>query len=1215
MSQEAKAAGSGRQVKLPLKHLTEISSQEIEQLIGTQCRLIPMQQWEIDSLLDVCKNKFSIEKGFALVYEYAGHIDRIKQLLDKQSTNYNLVYGQLSSSNATEEENANMLATLLEINSELLREICSWRRLQWCPRPVLSRPLSEAGSHSTNGSRKNKKTTIQATLRSQSQHIIPLLSNTVISRLSPFHLAILIAPNVDFEEAKHFFATDQRTMFTVEQIFTAVRNIMFLEDGVAVTYRYFHPKGSSSSGTGSDAYDTFPLLRLSYPDSKFPSEKFKWVWDSERVYRISAGVLYFNTGGMGISHSHAENDSLDRDPGQGRYLSDSYERTRSGERVGVTVEASLGDMSLGWHNPSQYHDTPLFPTSESLVYAGGADLGSIAETSTTNNLRWQGPSVSDSERYSKGGGEIAQGRLHSAESRFPIDNELLQRFEMALSRVEEVQNQHKELLMSSPVHSAAPSINHPSFERLEKALSRVEEAQHHHKELLLSSPIHTGATNKSSGLERSFETSSTSSSFGRISFPHSPSRVSFLNDNSSPSGEFSKSGSPSRNGMTASKGLKRADMFLSQSQNKRLMLSSKKYCSTLIQSMVRRRLAKKRVVRLRKEQYQNKRIAHHRQTIYNPHKGRAAAAMTIQRRVRGMLGRIRILRIISAGMHINASYRKYLAYLNLRRYLRRIDRPLNVHFGRITNLPAYVHNSSVQVKIKMSVYWSPLLHIMLPDDRRKIAQSQLPQIIVYTKHHDVHRTFTPEEIAELEKKSSSKKQQPESLTPAVDPKIDPASGRRHFDPPTINRDRSPSVLAKQGTFPVFPGSKPTPAKVDDSYTSDKSDDSSSSSDDDLTGHGSSLIKFTRGFTKLQRKVSERIGLIERVKSRPPIPAGSTCEVKFDETIQIPSCHGNSVLKLELYNQDDKKVATGYIVLSECGGLMIWREKITAHIIPLNPSARRDSKFFKPAAARVSSGSSGVQAKKNRNVKEPQTIPIDAAFLNATISTGTPLKSRCGWTNLKALGNGSICRKIRSVSKGVEGLWTVNWQKLYLSLDGQGLFIYESKLHSEYIINIPTIDIVGVICNKGEILESKNSKISNADNMDVSVDIRSGNSVETITMRFSDSGTRVSWVLILEKIAGENADTIPHLSKFGFASIRAALNGSRKMSMASMTIPPLGISAYRIHQEKEKEKEKKNDIKPIIALPFLNKREDPLAQFNGKKFADIRAQLRAHVEAK
>lgn len=124
------------QLGLPLSVVSRLSDDEKSKLISQQCTLLQIDDFETDSLLNMCADKGKISKGFGLVYRFAGLVDEIRdtlsefiQILSSRSSPNTLSGSKL----ALGTFHNNLYLVMLK----LVYLLSNWRRMQWVPRPIL----------------------------------------------------------------------------------------------------------------------------------------------------------------------------------------------------------------------------------------------------------------------------------------------------------------------------------------------------------------------------------------------------------------------------------------------------------------------------------------------------------------------------------------------------------------------------------------------------------------------------------------------------------------------------------------------------------------------------------------------------------------------------------------------------------------------------------------------------------------------------------------------------------------------------------------------------------------------------------------------------------------------------------------------------------------------------------------------------------------------
>ena len=548
-------------------------------------------------------------------------------------------------------------------------------------------------------------------------------------------------------------------------------------------------------------------------------------------------------------------------------------------------------------------------------------------------------------------------------------------------------------------------------------------------------------------------------------------------------------------------------------ENKRwraLRCGSKKVAVVIIQTRMRMVLAKKKAARkresLNEERRHNKRV----KALADPTNKRTNAAVMIQRHARGMWSRTRVFLLIKAAMVLNTAYRRNQSFVHLRRNLRRIERPLLITVRGLLNVPASVYNSSSTLRVKVSVYWSPMLHILHASEVKQVIQGKFPQFTMTTAASELKRVFTPEEQEARMRANMSR-------TSSMMFSLRSSSPRADAENEGNDDDDDSSSSSSEGD----------PEKVEEESASTK------------YRLYLKLPKITKSIKSVTSKLTRRFSsaIVPKVK-RPTIPGTAKCMSVFDETIKVPSCHGNSAIKFEILNDANRRVTSAVFLLAQHGRLMFWEAE---EKIPLPLGTMR----------RLIAGSDGNTQK--------MLEALDSPMLEVSVRSGAALRSKAGWGKLRIHGHGPIRAAIGASKDAqiINFVWEV-WNRFYFSLDGGVLGAYAGKNVCEPIFTVECASITSCVSEKGEmiILEEGVARTSTDDSHNVFITIK--NSIETLIFRcvprpsklevshsapllfltlllirptikpkhnrFGDSGSRVQWVECLSKIVEDNEKT-------------------------------------------------------------------------------------------
>jgi hypothetical protein len=118
------------QLSIPFPNTLKLSEKHKCTLIASQAKKLAIEEWEINSLIQLCKGKGWVGKGLGLLYKYAGHVDELQHLLTL------FVHYYLEIINYSY---LNLMDTLGKFSLLVLRIfycLSSWRKIQFSPRPV-----------------------------------------------------------------------------------------------------------------------------------------------------------------------------------------------------------------------------------------------------------------------------------------------------------------------------------------------------------------------------------------------------------------------------------------------------------------------------------------------------------------------------------------------------------------------------------------------------------------------------------------------------------------------------------------------------------------------------------------------------------------------------------------------------------------------------------------------------------------------------------------------------------------------------------------------------------------------------------------------------------------------------------------------------------------------------------------------------------------------
>lgn len=256
------------------------------------------------------------------------------------------------------------------------------------------------------------------------------------------------------------------------------------------------------------------------------------------------------------------------------------------------------------------------------------------------------------------------------------------------------------------------------------------------------------------------------------------------------------------------------------------------------------------------------------------------SAVRIQQLWRGMCVRREMFREVRAGVILNEIWRKHQAYRSLKAQLRRVDRPYTIVLRGVRNIgPKYVNNE--QMKVRVSVWWNPLLHIVGRNDYDAVLQAKQPQLIYVSNFAKI--------VAENDDNNNNN-----GASPAPSPS--PASHVQHSPLRPLSSPllaTGPRTQSPANTAPLSP-------------SSDASSLTSSTYPPLATrGHDAAAHRHTLSPARaLRQTLNFALQIGTSVVTRRPskIDRSGKLMCCFDDiAVKIPGCHGNSVVKFEIFD--------------------------------------------------------------------------------------------------------------------------------------------------------------------------------------------------------------------------------------------------------------------------------------------------------------------------
>jgi hypothetical protein len=349
---------SRSKLTLPFSQACKLTESQKCKLIECQGHRVALEEWEIKALLDVCCFNGWVDKGLAVLYEYAGHLDGFKKVVEERSICMedviDFVLGlshQHGMLNIAELQSAAHSAASLLVNT--VHTLSLWRRLQSCPRPLY---VEE---------RQGGRWSFPFLLRDEAKRFSDALFQSVahvnlLDLLGIETMALIAAPYMDFDSFVELVKYQQKYANTrqrshkrsaasgaavdddaamllrpdspVRLAFEAVREVLEMEDRIERTWETLRSLpmfgGRSPSSRNSDPSKLYPVLRLPYREFKAPTEDLAWFQSAVPRYLeldtvLTAFVKTYLQGPPDAAQAAYQGPSGALGPMKGTYAADS----------------------------------------------------------------------------------------------------------------------------------------------------------------------------------------------------------------------------------------------------------------------------------------------------------------------------------------------------------------------------------------------------------------------------------------------------------------------------------------------------------------------------------------------------------------------------------------------------------------------------------------------------------------------------------------------------------------------------------------------------------------------------------------------------------------------------------------------------------------------------------------------------------------------------
>ena len=282
-----------KQITLPLEDAGSMGVEQLQQLIMAQGRRIPILDWELNLLLADCTKRMCLDKGLAILYEYAGHMDMVKRLVDVRHETAIRLFQRASGSSTSDAEVGFLLEELSHVNLNIMIALGNLRALQFSPKSILTPITTPVGGGSSSktlleADTRSKRVPLDACLREEARILERVYSDAI--RKIPLHCGvILLAPKLQFDSIVDILlqgssqeGAKQNRLLALEAPARAIANVVSIEDDITTAYKVIR----STVKTPQSPFNELQTLRLNYPDH-VPPGTYAWFGKALEVYSPS----------------------------------------------------------------------------------------------------------------------------------------------------------------------------------------------------------------------------------------------------------------------------------------------------------------------------------------------------------------------------------------------------------------------------------------------------------------------------------------------------------------------------------------------------------------------------------------------------------------------------------------------------------------------------------------------------------------------------------------------------------------------------------------------------------------------------------------------------------------------------------------------------------------------------------------------------------------
>lgn len=273
----------GLQLKISLKKASSLNEEQQLQLLACQANRLDLPSWEVDCLLNICREKSCALKGLTILFEYASYLDKIL-LLAK------IICTSSSSIVSAESRGYPIFCEVVKFSrgvSQLVYIMCCLRRLQSVPRLLLiSKDFLSVEGKIDKGS--SDYLEISVIIHQECKCVLSTLLNHNIPSMKPFaEIFIMLASNfpdmvVSFDNYIPNIS-EMRDSLSIRSLF-----LSWFEMEKKIS-EYWTCTATTSLESEPESQHSPSIFRLPYdessPNSSFQPLELSWFPNSTSEYK------------------------------------------------------------------------------------------------------------------------------------------------------------------------------------------------------------------------------------------------------------------------------------------------------------------------------------------------------------------------------------------------------------------------------------------------------------------------------------------------------------------------------------------------------------------------------------------------------------------------------------------------------------------------------------------------------------------------------------------------------------------------------------------------------------------------------------------------------------------------------------------------------------------------------------------------------------------